>query len=147
MEWLRMILSLTGVLGLIIFMFWMLRKVNKFSRTASGSRLRIIDRANAGRESSLLVISVSGKLMLIGVSAGRTEKLCDLDITEEEYFASDEGLTDKPAVTFSDVLGNLMNPNKNKNKLTESNPKNEGEENTVEPDNETSDKREKPEET
>jgi len=137
-QWVQMILSLTGVLGLILFMFWLLRKVNKLSATASGTRLRIIDRANAGRESSLLVVSVCGKLMLIGVSAGRTEKLCDLDISEEEYFGSEEN-ADKlgQGIKFSDVLSNMMNLNKNKNKLTEEKPKAEGEEITVEPDNQT----------
>jgi len=144
MQWLQMILSLTGVLGLIFFMFWLLRKVNKLSATASGTRLRIIDRANAGREASLLVVSVCGKLMLIGVSAGRTEKLCDLDVTEEEYFGSEEN-ADKQgqSIKFSDVLGNMMNLNKNKSKLTEEKPKAEGEEKTVEPDNQTGTEREK----
>ena len=75
--WLQLSLSMTGVIGLIIFMYWLMRKVNKQMRTASGSRLRILDRAITGRDSSLLVISVSGRLMLVGVSTGRMEKLCD----------------------------------------------------------------------
>jgi len=121
---------MTGVIGLIIFMYWLMRKVNKQMRTASGSRLRILDRAITGRDSSLLVISVSGRLMLVGVSTGRMEKLCDLDITEEEYFTSVDG-EDKPAIKFSDVLSNFMNLNRK----TEIKRKAEGEEITVEPDN------------
>jgi flagellar protein FliO/FliZ len=135
-----MIFSLVGVLGLIFFMFWLLRKVNKQMRTASGSRLRILDRAITGRESSLIVVSVSGKLMLIGVSTGRIEKLCDLEINEDEYFNSpdDTGNGDKPEfIKFSDVLKNALNLNKNKSnhKLTEKVPFGEGEEKVVEPDN------------
>ncbi|MCL2696939.1 MAG: flagellar biosynthetic protein FliO [Oscillospiraceae bacterium] len=130
MEWIRLILSLTGIIGLIFFMFWMLRKVGKMQAVASGNKLRIIDRANTGRDSSLLVVSVSGRLMLMGVSAGRIEKLCDLDIHEEEYFGPAGENADKPpGIKFSDILTNFINPNKK----TERKP--EGEENTVEPDN------------
>ncbi|MDR2559113.1 MAG: flagellar biosynthetic protein FliO [Oscillospiraceae bacterium] len=130
MELIRLVLSLSGIIGLILFMFWMLRKVTKMQAVASGNKLRIIDRANTGRDSSLLVVSVSGKLMLVGVSAGRIEKLCDLSVSEEEYFGSAGGNnTDKPAgIKFSDILTSFINPNKR----TEIKP--EGEENTVEPD-------------
>ncbi|MDR2532500.1 MAG: flagellar biosynthetic protein FliO [Oscillospiraceae bacterium] len=126
-------ISLFAVLGLIFFMFFMMKKMNRLTRTASGSRLRIIDRANTGRDSSLLVVSVSGRLMLVGVSAGRIEKLCDLDIDEEEYFDSSDQ-PDKPALNFSDVLKNYLKLNKTNHKLTEKIPKTEGEEPTVEPD-------------
>ncbi|MCL2019932.1 MAG: flagellar biosynthetic protein FliO [Oscillospiraceae bacterium] len=154
-----MILSLTGIIGLILLMFWMLRKVNKISATASGSNLKIIDRANAGREASLLVVSVGGRLMLVGVSAGRIEKLCDLDISEEEYFgsASASGSKDKPNPIFAEVLSNFLLFKKKgalKGRETEeeqtdeksiqatARPQAEGEENTVESDNQTGSKRE-----
>ncbi|MCL2637695.1 MAG: flagellar biosynthetic protein FliO [Oscillospiraceae bacterium] len=139
MEWLRFVLSFSGIIGLILFMFWMLRKVSKMQAVASGNKLRIIDRANTGRDSSLLVVSVSGKLMLVGVSAGKIEKLCDLSISEEDYFGSayiEPNNADKPGVKFSDILSNIMNPNKR----TERKP--EREDNTVEPDNKKSDERE-----
>jgi flagellar protein FliO/FliZ len=141
MDWLRVLLSLAGIIGLILFMFWMLRKVSKMQAVASGNKLRIIDRANTGRDSSLLVVSVSGRLMLVGVSAGKIEKLCDLDINEEEYFgaASDGSNTDKQGSftgNFSSILSSLIFKKK-----TEVIPIVEGEENTVEPD-ETSNQRE-----
>jgi|GEM_PF-351163 len=158
MDWFQLIISLAGVLGLIFFMFFMLRKVNKFSSASSGSRLRIIDRANTGRDSSLLVVSVSGKLMLVGVSTGKIEKLCDLELSEEEYFGP-AGNTDKPGIKFSDILGNMVGlGGKNKPKAenpevlydlqneqsikstenTENSPQGEGDGNTVEPDNQKS---------
>ena len=133
-------LSLIGVVGLILFMYWLMRKVNKQMRTSSGSRLRILDRAITGRDSSLIVVSVSGKLMLVGVSVGRIEKLCDLETSEEEYFGDTE-TADKPPIKFSDVLQNMLNPGAkkfntfNNNQVTEITPNGEGEEITVEPDN------------
>ena len=144
MEWVKVIISLCGVIGLIIFMFYLMRKLNKstaaFGGRAGGkpgNRLRIIDRAGAGRDSSLLIVSVSGKLMLVGVSTGKIEKLCDLDISEEEYFKTADG-EEKPPVKFSDVLGNFLNFSAKKRELTENHRQGEGEEFTVEPDNKKS---------
>jgi hypothetical protein len=78
--------------------------------------------------------------MLVGVSAGRIEKLCDLDISEEEYFGSDENTDKPPPMSFANVLSGFMFKNKPKNKLTEMKSAGdfrlqaEGEEITVEPD-------------
>jgi flagellar protein FliO/FliZ len=135
MEWIRWAFSLAGVIGLILFMFWMLRKVQKQTAIASGSKLRIIDRANTGRDSSLLVVSVGGKLMLVGVSTGTMVKLCDLDLSEEEYFGSEEQ-GDKPSYTFAEALSSVIFKKRN---LTGISPQTEGEEPTVESDNKTSD--------
>ena len=133
MEWFKVfqvVLSLVGVIGLIFFMLYMLRKVNKYAAAASGSRLRILDRAVTGRETSLLVVSVSGKLMLIGVSTGKIEKLCDLEISEEEYYGPESANTDKPAITFASVLSNYLPIGKKKTEISGS----EGEETNVEAD-------------
>ena len=129
MIWLQTMLSLAGVIGLILFLFFMLRRVNKFAAAASGSKLRILDRAVTGRDSSLLVISVSGKLMLIGVSMGKIEKLCDLDISEEEYYGPQTD-ADKQGVSFASVLSNYLPFNRKKTE----NPNCKGEETNVEPD-------------
>lgn len=85
MEWLQWLLSFIGVLGLIFFLFYALKKLNKGISVKSGNRLRVLDRVNLGRDGMLLVVSVCGKLMLLGATVNRIEKLCDLDITEEEY--------------------------------------------------------------
>ncbi|MCL2698607.1 MAG: flagellar biosynthetic protein FliO [Oscillospiraceae bacterium] len=132
MEWLRLVLSLIGILGFIFLIYWMMRKVNKMS---SGSKLRILDRAVTGRDSSLLVVSVSGRLMLVGVSSQRMEKLCDLEISEEEYFQASE-YADKPVIKFGDVLSNFIKIGKKQEPMETK--KAEGEEDTVESDNKTS---------
>ncbi|MCL2077181.1 MAG: flagellar biosynthetic protein FliO [Oscillospiraceae bacterium] len=147
MNWLQVIISLIGVIGLIFLLFYLLRKINKQVATTSGSKLKIIDRAATGRDSSLLVVSVGGKLMLLGVSSGKMtgniEKICDLDLSEEEYFGP-EDQTDKPGLNFSDVLSNIMVFGAKKRELTEKKTKGEsrsqgeGEEDTVESDNQKS---------
>lgn len=88
MNWLQWILSFLGVLGLIFFLFYAIRKLNKGIAVKSGNKLRVLDRINLGRDGMLLVVSVCGRLMLLGVTAQRVDKLCDLDMTEGEYLQS-----------------------------------------------------------
>jgi flagellar biogenesis protein FliO len=108
MQYLQMIISLLGVLGLIFLLFFALRMFNRRIST-SGGRLRVIDRASLGRDSMLLVVAVGGKLILVGVSAQRVEKISDLDVSEEEYIESAFGAARSaaPAVPFSDILSTV----------------------------------------
>ena len=98
-----------GVLGLMFLTFFALRMLNRRIST-SGGRLRVIDRANLGRDSMLLVVSVCGKLILVGVSSQRVEKLTDLDMTEEEYVeaAFSGSGENKGVLPFSDILSSFM---------------------------------------
>lgn len=86
MDWIQLTLSLIGVIGLIVMLFYALRKLNKKISVGGGNRMRILDRVNLGRDGMLLVVNVCGKLMLLGVTAQRVEKICDLDVSEEDYF-------------------------------------------------------------
>lgn len=106
MEWIQLIISMIGVIGLILFMFFLLKKVNKRTAIVGGNKLKIIDRATLGRDSVLAVVSVCGKLMLIGVSSGRMEKICDLTATEEEYL-NNGGSTAVGTPGFMDILTNM----------------------------------------
>ena len=102
MDWIQWLLSFIGVLGLMAVLFYALRKLNKRISTGGG-RLKVLDRISIGRDGMLLVVSVCGKVMLVGVTAHRIDKLCDLDITEEEYSAERQS-TDFASV-FSAMLG------------------------------------------
>lgn len=102
MDWIVWIFSLLGVLGLIFLLFYALKKLNKSVSIGTGSKLRVLDRVNLGRDGMLLVVSVDGKLMLIGVTPQRVEKLCDLESTEEEYLKGSE------AQDFKSVLASVL---------------------------------------
>lgn len=104
MEYLQLILSLIGVLGLFFFAFWFIRRLNKRVSTLGGSRMKILDRVSLGRDSMLFVISVGGRLMLVGSTPQRVEKMCDLEMTEEEY------LPDAPEgqMKFSEALKKVL---------------------------------------
>jgi len=102
-----LITSLMGVLGLMFLLFFGLRMLNRRIST-TGGRLRVLDRASLGRDSMMLVVSVCGKLMLIGVSAQRVEKLADLDLTEQEYIDAAFSDDNRGVMPFSDILSSFM---------------------------------------
>ena len=99
--------SLLGVLGLMFLMFFGLRMFNRRISTMGG-RLRVIDRATLGRDSMILVVAVAGKLMLIGVSSQRVEKLGDLDMSEEEYTQAAFSGAGGGVLPFSDILSSFI---------------------------------------
>lgn len=101
MGWLQWLLSFIGVIGLILLLFYALKKLNKRVSVSAGGKLKVLERVGIGRDGMLLVISIDGKLMLIGATAQRIEKLCDLDLTEEDY------LSGQQSVDFKTILANL----------------------------------------
>lgn len=108
MEYVQLVCALVGVLALIFLFFWVLRKVNKGILTTGGKRLKVLDRASLGGEKSVVVVSVAGKCMVLGVTAGRIEKIEDLALTEEEYlselYPEGQGKQDNFFAAFSDAL-------------------------------------------
>lgn len=88
--------------------FWVLRKVNKGILTTGGKRLKVLDRASLGGEKSVVVVSVAGKCMVLGVTAGRIDKIDDLSLTEEEYlselYPDGQEKQDSFFAAFSDAL-------------------------------------------
>lgn len=129
MDWLQWLLSFIGVLGLIFFLFYALKKLNKGVSVKSGNRLRVLDRVNLGRDGMLLVVSVCGKLMLLGATSSRVEKLCDLDITEEEYSIQQSG-------DFKSVLSSVLGKNRQEQQGQQKQQENLREENQGEKVNE-----------
>ena len=108
MEYVQLVCALIGVLALIFLFFWILRKVNKGILSVSGKRLKVLDRASLGGEKSVVVVSVAGKCMVLGVTAGRIDKIEDLSITEEEYmselYPEGSGRQDNFFAAFSDAM-------------------------------------------
>ena len=112
MDWIQWLLSFIGVLGLIAVLFYALKKLNKRISTAGG-RLKVLDRVSIGRDGMLLVVSVCGKVMLVGVTSQRIERLCDLDVTEEEYSA------DRQAADFASVFSAMMGKKTQQGEISE----------------------------
>ena len=64
-----MVLSLIGVLGLFFVLIYALKKLNSGIGFVNGNKMKVLDRVTVGREGSLMVVCVAGKLMLIGAAA------------------------------------------------------------------------------
>lgn len=111
MQYFQMIMALIGVLALVFGLFWLMKKLNKHVMVADSRNMRILERINLGPDKMLLLVSICGKCMVLGVTSTHTEKICDIDLSEEELVKAAEG---NPTFgeSFKTVLANMMNKNK-----------------------------------
>lgn len=85
MQVLWIVVSFAAVFGLLFLLLYGLKKLNNGIGVNSGSKMRVLDRVTVGRDGMLLVVSVGGKLLLIGATPQHIEKLGELDMSPEEY--------------------------------------------------------------
>lgn len=107
-----MIMALVGVLALVFLLFWVMKKLNKRISVSSTRNMKILERVNLGPDKMLLLVSVCGKCMVLGVTSNHTEKICDLEQTEDELFPKDENGNPTFGESFKMLLGNKMNKDK-----------------------------------
>lgn len=112
MEYFQMIMALVGVLALVFLLFWVMKRLNNRVALADSKNMKILERINLGPDKMLLLVSVCGKCMVIGVTSSHAEKICDLEQTEEELTAPSEGGNPSFSESFKIVLGNMMNKKK-----------------------------------
>ena len=103
-----MILSLAGVLGLFFILVYAMKKFNSGIGYVNGNRMKVIDRVSLGRDGMLAVVSVGGKLILIGVSGQHIEKISDIDMTPEEYNAQQQTPESRSGMTFAAAFAEVM---------------------------------------
>lgn len=84
MEYFQMIMALLGVLALVFLLFWAMKKLNRRVTLSDSKNMKILERINLGPDKMLLLVSVCGKCMVLGVTNGRVEKVHELEETEEE---------------------------------------------------------------
>ena len=107
MEYFQMIMALIGVLALIFLMFWLMKKLNARVSLYDSKHMKVLERINLGPDKMLLLVSVCGKCMVLGVTSSHAEKICDLEQTEDELTAvSGENPSFKES--FKIVLENMM---------------------------------------
>lgn len=108
MQYFQMIMALVGVLALVLGLFWLMKKFNKRIVMSDSRNLKILERINLGPDKMLLLVSVCGKCMVLGVTSSHTEKLYELEETEEELLArAEEEAPPSFAESFKTVLGNM----------------------------------------
>ena len=109
MEYFQMIMALLGVLALIFLLFWLMKKFNARVSVYDSKHMKILERINLGPDKMLLLVSVCGKCMVIGVTTNHTEKICDLEQTEEELTAN---AGDNPS--FAEAMKTMLDNMKKK---------------------------------
>lgn len=111
MEYFQMIMALIGVLALVFALFFAMKKLNNHVGLYDSRHMKILERINLGPDKMLLLVSICGKCMVLGVTNGHTEKICELEQTEEEITAKPEG---NPSFgeSFKIVLSQMMNKDK-----------------------------------
>ena len=112
MNYFQMIMALIGVLALVFVIFWVMKKFNARVTLTDTRHLKVLERVNLGPDKMLLLVSVCGKCMVIGVTTNHTEKICDLEQTEEELLAATAGENPSFSESFRTVLGNMLNKKK-----------------------------------
>ncbi len=103
-----MILSLAGVLGLFFILVYAVKKLNNGVGYINGNRMKVIDRVSLGRDGMLAVVSVGGKLILIGVSGQHIEKISDIDMTPEEYNAQQQTPESQSGMSFAAAVAEVI---------------------------------------
>lgn len=88
MEYFQMIMSLIGVLAIVFVLFGAMKYLNKRVAINSTGNMKIIERVNLAQDKMLLLVSVCGKCMVLCVTPNGCDKVCDVDMTEEELLAS-----------------------------------------------------------
>lgn len=92
-------------LAFVLFLAWFLLRCLGKSPLQTGSRyIRVIDRAVIDRDRSILLVSVGNKTMLIAMTSGAAQTLCEFTPEEQAlYFSSHE-----PEQDFSTVFKRLL---------------------------------------
>ncbi len=85
-----MIMALVGVLALVFLIFWIMKKFNARVSLYDSRNMKILERINLGPDKMLLLVSICGKCMVLGVTSNRAEKICDLEFTEDELAPKSE---------------------------------------------------------
>lgn len=118
MDYFQMIMALVGVLALVFVIFWVMKRFNARVTLTDSRHLKVLERVNLGPDKMLLIVSVCGKCMLLGVTSQSTEKICDLDETEEELCVKKADGGTFP--TISESLKTVFGKKKSEKKPTES---------------------------
>lgn len=102
------ILSLVGVLGLFFILVYATKKLGSGIGYVNGNRMKVIDRVSLGRDGMLAVVSVAGRLLLVGVSGQHIEKLAELDMTAEEYSESMSSPAAQGGMSFASAFAEVI---------------------------------------
>ena len=103
--------AMLGVLALVFLLFWAMKKLNKRVTLSDSRNMKILERINLGPDKMLLLVSICGKCIVLGVTNGRVEKVHELEETEEQLMQKQQQEDGNPSFkeSFKIVFKNMMN--------------------------------------
>lgn len=111
-EYFQMIMALIGVLALVFVLFWIMKKFNARVTLSDSKNMKILERINLGPDKMLLLVSIRGRCMVLGVTSNHTEKICELEQTEEELMKLPDGENPSFGQSFKTILSDMMKKKK-----------------------------------
>lgn len=100
-EILTILFSLLGVVALIIFTYYGANWLNKRVRFSSNGMLKVHERVNLGADKAVMIVSVGGQYMLVGVTQQNINKISDLDKDEIEKLLEQKKSVSKQTFAMS----------------------------------------------
>ena len=94
------------ILALIFCLVWMLRKMGGV-RSMSGGQLQVLGGVALGARERAVLLKVGRKNLLVGVSAGRVQTLCELS-DEDLAEAPDQNNAEAEQSVFKDRLRQVL---------------------------------------
>jgi flagellar protein FliO/FliZ len=79
---LEMVMFLVLIIGLIVGLGWLVRRMGNFTAGAKGA-VTILGGVSVGPRERAVLLQVDKKRLLVGVAPGRVQTLCMLDDAEE----------------------------------------------------------------
>ncbi len=118
-EWLSMMASLLLVIGMLVATLFAIKKLGPNLGNSGNRRLKLLTIQNLGGRQKLLLVSLNGDQVLIGLSPQGMTKLGswsaveeDNDNTEPQSDAQQTSEAGRPLGNFKDMLSQAFNKNK-----------------------------------
>ena len=115
-EWLSMIGTFSVVLVLLIFTLVLLKKMGPKVSMSNGRRINIIEAHNLGARQKLLLVSLNGEQVLIGLSPNGITRLAEFDQTKIKNFSDssmnndEQNELEKPQIktSFQQIMSKVI---------------------------------------
>lgn len=100
--------ALAVVIGVIVLAAWLYRRASGAAASRPrGGDIRIVSRAQLDRRSSILLVEVDGRRVLVGATQASLSSLSEWDLEPEPEMAFEEARMPEPS-RFEGLLGRVM---------------------------------------
>jgi flagellar protein FliO/FliZ len=97
-------LAMVAVLGAILLLAWMMRRLGNFSQLQTG-KFRVLAALSLGARERVVLLQAGDKQLVLGVSPGRVQTLCVLE--GADVIRSESPPLD-PGANFAEKMAELM---------------------------------------